>query len=117
MSSDKAKVQKKFIPVFCETATRTLGTMYPKSYAEVYIKRVHSKEHAIESAMSMLNARSNNSNYNQVKPDLRCRLRGGGHPSECESWKIFEPSLWEDIVDEMEFLLVNAVTNKSGHSS
>ncbi|KAF9554552.1 hypothetical protein CPC08DRAFT_712830 [Agrocybe pediades] len=51
-----------------------------------------------------------NSQWQDFKPDLRCRIRLPENPVFGTRWQVFEASLWNDIVDHMEFLLVDATT-------
>lgn len=58
----------------------------------------------------MLKAEKHRHALRNAEPDLRCRMRYARYKGYDATWKMFDPSLWNDIVDHMEFYLVNVET-------
>ncbi|KAF9554551.1 hypothetical protein CPC08DRAFT_712829 [Agrocybe pediades] len=78
-----------------------------KPYFGIYIKRVGSKELAIETIKNLLKL------YPMESIDLRCRVRYSPYPVEHGlSWFVFDSKIWDDIVDDMEFLVVLGDSNR-----
>ncbi|KAF9554431.1 hypothetical protein CPC08DRAFT_712896 [Agrocybe pediades] len=99
-------VDRRVLRVYCKETKRSEHEIKAR-YIAAYIKCAHSKQAAIELALSAFQITDRGNGH----IDLRCRILDDARPStNKESWHVFESNIWDHLVDKMEFLLVGVRT-------